>query len=106
MENIDINHVYNILAGDGHFEKTNGQMLNVIQMIAESFHEALAVRTLVHERFNRIESAMNSMGDISNKRFSNIEERVDSLKLLKGNSSQGLEILQKQLTKLQTDHGM
>ena len=51
MEAVDTSHLYNILAGKGHFEKSDGSMLNVVQMIAEGFNEAKALRTLVHESF-------------------------------------------------------
>ena len=66
---MDTNHLYNILAGTGHFEKSDGTMLNVVQMIAEGFNESKALRTLVHERFNQTESTLESMSDIMNGRF-------------------------------------
>jgi hypothetical protein len=69
MEALDTNHLYNILAGSGHFEKSDGSMLNVIQMIAEGFNESKALRTLVHERFNKTERALESMSDVMNGRF-------------------------------------
>ena len=66
---MDTNHLYNILAGTGHFEKSDGTMLNVVQMIAEGFNESKALRTLVHERFNKAESTLESLQDVMNGRF-------------------------------------
>ena len=77
MEALDTNHLYNILAGDGHFEKSDGSLLNVIQMIAEGFNESKALRALVHERFNKTESTLESMSDIMNGRFQNVESQLD-----------------------------
>ena len=74
---MDTNHLYNILAGKGHFEKSDGSMLNVIQMIAEGFNESKALRTLVHDRFTKTESALESLADIMNGRFQNVESQLD-----------------------------
>ena len=57
-EALDIDHLFNIIAGSGHFEKSDGSMLNVIQMIAEGFNESMALRTLVQERFDSMGSTL------------------------------------------------
>ena len=54
-------------------------MLNVIQMIAEGFNESKALRTLVHERFNKTESTLESLSNIMSGRFQNVESQLASI---------------------------
>ena len=111
MEALDTNHLYNILAGSGHFEKSDGSMLNVVQMIAEGFNEARALRDLVHERFTDNEKAIESLQNVTNGRCSNMENQLDQhIRQSKSTSlpdiQSQLESLQDLVSKVKTDHGM
>jgi len=111
MEAVDTNHLYNILAGPGHFEKSDGSMLNVVQMIAEGFNETKALRTLVHERFNQNEKAIVALQSVTSGRFSNLENQLDQ-HMRQGKTASlpaiqsQLESLQDLVSKVKTDHGM
>jgi hypothetical protein len=107
MEAVDTSHLYNILAGKGHFEKSDGSMLNVVQMIAEGFNEAKALRTLVHESFTQVEKSLASIQSISSGRFANLESQLDQhMRQGRAGSTTQLEEVQALVTKIQTDHGI
>ena len=82
-------------------------MLNVIQMIAEGFNESKALRTLVHERFNKTESTLESLSNIMSGRFQNFESQLDML-IKRGVAENPTQLLslQSQLNRLSTDHGL
>jgi len=107
MEAIDNNHLYNILAGSGHFEKSDGSMLNVVQMIAESFNEAKALRTLVHERFNMNEKAITALQSVTSGRFSNLENQLDQhMRTNRAGTTSELVSLQELVNKTRIDQGI
>ena len=74
-------------------------MLNVVQMIAESFNESLALRNLVADGFKNVELSRQTL-----------EQRVGNIEDAHNKNMSQLEVttgqLQQQITKIQTDHGM
>ena len=103
-EEITMDYFYQQINGEGPFTNSAGTKLNIIHMIAESFNEAKALRQMIQQRLEEVDSRANAQAATLQGNATVLESNLNfAMSENKHIADKLAGELQKQISKLKTD---